>query len=269
MKKGLVKFDETNDDEVQEAELEIKTKIKSPLSTLHYNLNSVFTDNYPAKMPMDFARDMLELYTDKNDIVWDGCGGSGTVARAAARLGRRAIYSDVNEKAVDLAIKLAELEGFDTRHYYCDDARTFNVHGIFAKEKVDLVLSSLPFGLNIIGDKNHYSEHKNDISNSKDIKEFLKKSGQIIKSYYDNLKPDGLMILDSRDRFYKRQTIWLVLEFAKLAQEIGFEPITRFYYELIPYRQMTYLDKPTGKVKAMPSAMDVIVMRKPSNEKLF
>ena len=83
------------------------------------------------------------------------------------------------------------------------------------------------------------------------------------------MKPDGLMILDSRDRFYKRQTIWLVLEFAKLAQEIGFEPITRFYYELIPYRQMTYLDKSTGKVKAMPSAMDVIVLRKPSTEKLF
>lgn len=109
-KQDLNKFDETNPDEVPETELEIKTKIKSPLSTLHYNLTSVFTDNYPAKMPMDFARDMIELYTQKNAIVWDGCGGSGTVARATARLGRRAIYSDVNEKAVDLAVKLAELK---------------------------------------------------------------------------------------------------------------------------------------------------------------
>lgn len=267
-KQTLKKFDETDSEEVTETEFEIKTKIKSPLSTLHYNLTSVFSDNYPAKMPMDFARDMIELYTKKNDIVWDGCGGSGTVARAATRLGRRAVYSDVNEKAVDLAVELAELEGHDATHYYCDDTRTFDLSvGIYG-EKADLVLSSLPFGLNIIGDKNHYSEHKDDISNSKDIKEFLKKSGQIIKSYYENLKPNGLMILDSRDRLHKGQTIWLVLEFAKLAQDIGFEPITRFYYDLIPYRQMTYMDKESGKVKAMPSAMDVIVMRKPAQATL-
>lgn len=250
-----------------ETELEIKTKIKSPLSTLFYNINSVFTDNYPAKMPMDFARDMIELYSEKNNVVWDGCGGSGTVARAAARLGRIPVYSDVNEKAVDLAVKLAEQEGLDTTNYYCDDAKTFDFIGV-PTGKPDLILSSLPFGLNIIGDKNHYSENKNDISNSKDMKDFFKKSKQIIQSYFDNLKPDGIMILDARDRFYQRQTIWLILEFAKLAQEIGFEPITRFYYQLIPYRQMTYLDKESAKVKAMPSAMDVIVMRKPAQAKL-
>jgi len=267
MKEKLKQFDDTEVEEEPETELQIETRIKSPLSTLHYNLTSVFTDNYPAKMPMDFARDMIELYSKEGDVVWDGCGGSGTVARAAARLDRIAVYSDVNEKAVDLAVDLAEIEGLETTHYYCDDARTFDFVGV-STGKPDLILSSLPFGLNIIGDKNHYSEHKNDISNSKDMKQFIKKSGQIIKSYFDNLKPNGIMILDARDRFYQRQTIWLILEFAKLAQEIGFEPITRYYYELIPYRQMTYKDKETGMVKAMPSAMDVIVMRKPAQAKL-
>ena len=34
------------------------------------------------------------------------------------------------------------------------------------------------------------------------------------------------------------------------------------YYELIPYRQLTYRHKPTGHIEVMPDSMDVIVLSK-------
>jgi hypothetical protein len=49
---------------------------------------------------------------------------------------------------------------------------------------------------------------------------------------------------------------------------VGFELVTRFYYELIPYRQMTYKHKPSGHIKAMPESMDVIVLTKLEDQKL-
>ena len=234
-------------------------KLYSPLSVLHYNLRFRFQDNYPAKMPEDFARDMIYLYSKEDDTVWDGCCGSGTVPRIANGLKRIGVGSDVNPKAVDLAIQ------HDKEHegsYHTADAREAE------KLNVDLILSSLPFGLNIIGDKNNYSSEGKDISNSSSYDSFFIGSKQIIQSYFNNLKPGGVCILDARDRLHKGKTIPLVLEFLNQALDVGFELVTRFYYDLIPYRQMTYKHKPSGHIKAMPSTMDVIVLTKLEDQSL-
>ena len=47
-------------------------KLKAPLSILRYNLNFEFEDSYPAKIPQDFARDMIKMYSKTDDLVWDG-----------------------------------------------------------------------------------------------------------------------------------------------------------------------------------------------------
>ena len=67
----------------------IKQKLYSPLSVLHYNLTFEFDDNYPAKMPKDFARDMINLYSQESDVVWDGCCCSGIVPRIANQMNRK------------------------------------------------------------------------------------------------------------------------------------------------------------------------------------
>lgn len=233
-------------------------KIYSPLSVLHYNLRFRFQDNYPAKMPEDFARDMIYLYSKENDVVWDGCCGSGTVPRIANELNRIGMGSDVNPKAISLA---QEHDPENKLKYHVKDAREMSTYA-------DLILSSLPFGLNIIGKKNNYSNEGKDISNSPDYDTFFAASKRIIQSYYDNLKPGGVCVLDARDRLHNGKTIPLVLEFLNQSLDVGFELVTRFYYDLIPYRQMTYKHKPSGWIKAMPSTMDVIVLTKLENEKL-
>ena len=241
---------------------EIKKKLYSPLSVLHYNLTFHFEDNYPAKMPKDFARDMILLYSNENDIVFDACCGSGIVPRIANEMNRIGLGSDINQKAIELCKKLDSIYDF---RYTVFDARTLKPK---MNHKVDLILSSLPFGLNIIGDKNNYSPDPSDISNSPNYETFFLQSEKIIKSYFDLIVPNGVCILDARDRLHKGKTICLILEFLKIAQKVGFELVTRFYYELIPYRQMTYKHKPTGNLKAMPASTDVIVLTKLEDSKL-
>ena len=235
----------------------------SPLSILRYNLTFEFEDNYPAKMPKDFARDMILLYSKEGDYVWDGCCGSGTVPRTANEMKRIGLGTDINPKAVNLSMNH---DSKNKTNYHVEDAR--DVDWDFAGLQPNLILSSLPFGLNIGGDKNNYSEETGDISNSSDYESFLVKSKEIIESYFRNLKPGGVCILDARDRLHKGKTIALILEFLNQAIEVGFELVTRFYYELIPYRQMTYKHKPSGHIRAMPDTMDVIVLTKLENEKL-
>ena len=230
----------------------------SPLQILYYNLNTKFNDPYPAKMPEDFARDMIELYSKSGDVIWDGCCGSGTVPRVANRMERDGIGSDVNPVAIDIAKRN---DPDNELSYYQSDARVFEYNN------VDMILSSLPFGLSIANDKNNYSDEPGDISNSKDYAEFFENTKQIIQNYYKNLKHGGVCVLDARDRLHNGKTIPLVLEFLNQARDVGFELVTRYYYELIPYRQMTYKWKPTAKekgvhIRAMPSTMDALVLVK-------
>jgi len=244
---------------------EIVRKIKSPLSVLHYNLRFEFEDNYPAKMPEDFARDMITLYSNEGDIVWDGCCGSGIVPRIANRMNRIGLGTDVNPKAIELAMKHDVL---NNPKYYLMDARSEVPDGYIDWEEPDLILSSLPFGLNIIGDKNNYSHEGGDLSNSPNYDTFFRGSKAVIQSYFDKLKPNGACILDARDRMHEGKTIPLILDFLNQALDVGFELVTRYYYELIPYRQMTYKHKPSGHIKSMTETMDCIVLTKLEDQKL-
>jgi len=197
--KKFKEFDKTNTkkDKFKDTFV-IKKKIYSPLQVLHYNLTFEFDDNYPAKMPKDFARDMITMYSQENDIVWDGCCGSGIVPRMANQMNRKGYGSDVNPKAIELS-RNHDLNNLGS--YWVSDSRSVTSDSF--TEKPSLILSSLPFGLNIIGDKNNYSHEGGDISNSPNYNTFFSGSKAIIQSYFDNLKPNGVCVLDARDRLHE------------------------------------------------------------------
>lgn len=154
----------------------------SPLQILYYNLNTKFTDPYPAKMPEDFARDMIEFYSKPGELVWDGYCGSGTVPRVANRMARRAWGTDVNPAAIEIVMR--NDTGNET-NYMVKDAR------LVEHSDVDMILSTLSFGLSIAKDKNNYSDEEGDISNSKDYPQFFESTKEIIQNYYNNLKHGG------------------------------------------------------------------------------
>lgn len=246
-------------------ELFEEPKIKAPLSILRYNLNFEFEDDYPAKIPADFARDMIKIYSRSNDIVWDGFGGSGIVLREAAKLGRHGIYSDINPAAYHLALLHASKNKLysENTDYHLEDIRKIRFD-----KKIDLIVSSPPFGLNIAGDKNNYSEHPDDLSNSGTYERFFDNLKPCFQNYFDALKPNGICILDARDRSKDGHYFDLINYFRNICLNVGFELISRYYYEMIPWMQFTAKDRDTKFVKPMPDAMDVIVLKKPGCEKL-
>lgn len=254
---GLKDFDT---DEQFPENYEILEKIKSPLNVLWYNVNSIFPDNYPAKMPPDFARDMILFYSKKGDTVWDGFNGSGTVPRMANKLGRIGIGSDVNPKAIKLS------QDHDVQHadrYWQSDLKKVKL-----ENKADLILTSPPFGISIVGDKNNYSDEPDDLSNSKSIEEFLEKIKPCFQSYFDNLKPNGILIFDARDRTKDSKYYDLSVIFRNMCLEIGFKVHARFFYFLMPYRLYTYKNKENKHIMPNVSTMDSYVLYRPSNEVL-
>lgn len=55
--------------------------------------------NYPAMLVPEMVEKIIEDYSEKNDVIFDSFGGSGTVAVCANRLGHNAISNDVNPLA--------------------------------------------------------------------------------------------------------------------------------------------------------------------------
>lgn len=252
---------ETEDPEFPDS-YEIVNEIKSPLNVLWYNLNFEFIDKYPAKIPEDFVRDMIKLYSKKGDLVFDPMCGSGTVPRIANLLDRIGYGCDVNPKAIELA-KKKDHPRRSSNYIVCDARELDN-----KLAKPQLILFSPPFGLNIIGDKNHYSDEPKDISHSKDYNQFFLNMREVFKQCYDKLTPGGILIFDSRDRTKDGTYYDMGVIFRNICERLGFKIICRYWYILIPYRQMTYKHKESGFVMPMVSAMDAYVMYKQMDEKL-
>jgi site-specific DNA-methyltransferase (adenine-specific) len=71
---------------------------------------------YPTQKPLLLMERIIELCTDKNDLVVDPFCGSGSTLVAALRLGRRAIGIDISEEALQLsAQRLADPVRTDSR----------------------------------------------------------------------------------------------------------------------------------------------------------
>lgn len=239
----------------------VSETIKAPLNCLWYNVNSIFPDNYPAKMSPDFARDMIQFYSKKGDVVWDGFAGSGTVPRTALQLGRIGLGSDVNPKAIDLC-KRHDPE--HSGHYWVQDLKRVELD-----RKADLILTSPPFGISIGGDKNNYSDENDDLSNSKTIEEFLQKIKYCFAAYYNNLKLNGLLIFDSRDRTKNSLYYDLSVLFRNICVDVGFKVHAKYHYFLMPWSLYTYKNKENGQIVPNVSFMDAYVMYKPENSKLL
>lgn len=241
-------------------------EIKSPLTCLFYNMQTEYRDNYPAKMHPDFARDMILLYSNPDDLVWDGCCGSGTVPREAYRLGRRAIGTDVNPKAIELCkAHQADAERFCAgRHPPVYEVADVKSHVL--EEKADLILSSFPFGLSIGGDKNNYSAEVEDMSNSKNFDEYFVHVRRAIHNYYEQLKFGGIMILDGRDRTKESRYFDLINFFRNMAIDVGFKLLCKYHYFSMPWSHYTFFNKESKAIVPMISTMDAIVLFKPKQQ---
>ena len=106
---------------------------------------------HPAKMIPELARRIIAEYSMPGDLVLDPLAGIGTTLVEAARLGRRALGVEVEERWVELARRNldATLEG-TTRslaEIRIGDARSLDTLLVEAAGTIDLVCTSPPYGV--------------------------------------------------------------------------------------------------------------------------
>ena len=66
---------------------------------------------HPAKMPFSLATDLIKAYSNPGDLVCDPFSGSGTTARAAQLLGRKAVGIEIHRPYIDEGIRARFSQG--------------------------------------------------------------------------------------------------------------------------------------------------------------
>jgi site-specific DNA-methyltransferase (adenine-specific) len=58
---------------------------------------------HPTQKPIPVLKRLIQIFTDKEDVVIDPCAGSGSTLRAAAELGRSAYGFEIKKDMYKLA----------------------------------------------------------------------------------------------------------------------------------------------------------------------
>src|SRR6187200_3669063 len=97
-------------------------------------------DLHPATFPIALARQVIELFTHKGELVLDPFVGSGTTLVAAEDTNRNALGFDLQSEYVELSA--SRLNG-GPQHAICDDARNIATH--LEPESLGLIFTSPPY----------------------------------------------------------------------------------------------------------------------------
>ena len=245
-----------------------KPTIRSPFSVYFINTRNVFPDNYPAKFDEEFARFIIDTWTRPNEVVLDPMAGSGTIPLAALDLDRQAYYQDINSDAHRLFIEKAAAysAGFKFTHSVGDSTKEI----CCMDNSIDLILTSPPFGLSIDATHDKYSDNPDDLGNAGNYETWRSKMKLILNECYRVLKPNHLLMIETRARSKNGHTYPLNMWVQEDARDIGFV----FFSEMIEivdyYRMVTY---GTGHlIKPIPKHGYLTMMLKPAdsvNQKLI
>ncbi len=155
---------------------------------------------------------MLLRYTKKGDWVLDPFVGSGTTLIECRRLGRHGIGIELN---ADVAQKARELIEREMNKYnviseiVIGDSRTINIKEITDKYKIkqfQLIIMHPPYH-----DIIKFSKDERDLSNAKDLREFLKMFEEVVENITPFLERGRFLVLVIGDKYSKGE--WIPLGF--------------------------------------------------------
>ncbi len=181
-------------------------------------------EDHPAVFPPEIPHRLTKLFSFYGETVLDPFGGTGTTARAAIPLGRRAVCVDQNPDYVNIIRK----ECASLRNGHADDFVALDaVHGdsrnmsFLESNSVGLVVTSPPYW-----DKANYGQGKNNLGNIANYAAFLENMKSVFEECYRVLIPGRKMcVVTANVNQHTDQgllTFPLATDFAVLLRNIGF-----------------------------------------------
>ncbi|MDD2225412.1 MAG: DNA methyltransferase [Candidatus Shapirobacteria bacterium] len=164
---------------------------------------------------------LILRYTKKDEIVFDPFLGSGTTAYEAESLNRNFIGVDIQKKLVDYVNKNIDFKN-NFNLIVGDSAKTETFEKIeevlrnYEKKNVQLAILHPPYA-----DIIKFSDLKDDLSNTKSLKEFLGKFAQVLKNTIRILENGRYLAIVIGDKYTAGKWIPLGFYCMNEAQKLG------------------------------------------------
>lgn len=155
---------------------------------------------------------MMLRYTKKGEWVLDTFLGSGTTLIECRRLGRNGVGIELNPEVAKRAKELIEKEPNKENivsEVVVGDSRTIDIGRILSKygvKKVQLLIMHPPYH-----DIIKFSKDERDLSNAKNIEEFLQMFGEVVDNASPYLERGRYLVLVIGDKYSKGE--WIPLGF--------------------------------------------------------
>ncbi len=167
-------------------------------------------------------RQLIMRYTKKNDFVFDPFLGSGTTAYEAESLNRNFIGVEIQKKLVDYVGKNITSKNNFSELIVGDSAKVETFEKVreilknHKKKNVQLAILHSPYA-----DIIKFSDLKDDLSNTKSLKEFLGRFAEVLKNTIDILENNRYLAIVIGDKYSAGQWIPLGFYCMNEAQKLG------------------------------------------------
>ena len=177
---------------------------------------------YHGNFVPQIPRQLISRYTKKNEVVFDPFVGSGTTAYEAETLGRHFIGIDIQEDLVEQLKTKVDNKKYFSEIILGDSSKdiTFDkVNEILKRQRknnVSLAILHPPY-VDII----KFCDLKDDLSNTKSLKEFLDKFSDVLKNTIEILDNGRYLAIVIGDAYKAGK--WIPLSFYCMneAQKLG------------------------------------------------
>jgi site-specific DNA-methyltransferase (adenine-specific) len=181
-------------------------------------------EDHPAVFPIEIPHRLTKLFSFYGETVLDPFGGTGTTARAAIPLGRRAVCVDQNPDYVDIirnecsTLRNGQADDFPALEAVHGDSRKLS---FLEENSIGLVVTSPPYW-----DKANYGKGQNNLGNIASYADFLNGIRPVFEECYRVLMPGRKMcVVTANVNQHTDQgllTFPLATDFAVLLRNIGF-----------------------------------------------
>ncbi|MEK7482379.1 MAG: DNA methyltransferase [Patescibacteria group bacterium] len=177
---------------------------------------------YHGNFVPQIPRQLILRYTKRNDIVFDPFVGSGTTAYEAERLGRHFIGIDIQHDLIKHIKSRVDNENYFAELITGDstDKKTFSsiteILNARKKKNIQLAILHPPYA-----DIIKFSDLKEDLSNTKSLKEFLEKFSAVLKNTIEVLEKARYLTIVIGDKYTAGRWIPLGFYCMNEAQKLG------------------------------------------------